>query len=700
MPAALPSSQVEPATASAGRLRLLAVLLAGVQSLALGLVSAEWVFPVLAIPASLIALRSKRANAIDPGVAFRIVGIGVLLFMARYIIAPPQFPRDVLAVRTQLFHVVGQFLVAYQIAIIYFTPRQIRLPQRLPWMGVLAMLCTANVMVSQTQRWMFQTLSVVLILLLAAWTGMARPFLKQQTSSRNGRTIAIGICMVLTAVMTWVSATLLYQYENDLDDLISQFIQQKESVQETGFSGDGKLESVTRMHSSNENTVALRVDSDSPPDYMRGSAFVAYGSHNWLTPREHPRRLTPIDRPSDVSLDEDRGNIFSLRSISASQLKTFSQMECWPNPAGDGTIFSTVDSEFIQFNVEQAEINTADIIDGDKLPIGYPYRLFYGQADRIQQLPPNLEAQLTTSIVLPTGTATRQVARLAKSLFENSQSDEDRIAAVKQYFATYEYSESTQVPGRRDPIEWFLLDRPAGHCEFFASATVTLLRQAKIPSRYVTGFMITEQNLYGNYWVARNRDAHAWAEAWLPHQGWVVVETTPPDGIPEQSTPSTAQQLMEFLQSSLQTFRVKLSVGGIRWLGQSLLVILIKPITLLVIALVAVLLWLRRNNRVRKAGTSAAKPDQHVVRMNALLAKMDQRVAIAKLKRLPNETLHQFATRIESAESANANQPGRQEAEWAKWYRQYAAVRFGQPLDDTVIESLKSAIESTTAQSP
>lgn len=684
------TTHVEPVTANAGRLRLIAILLTVFQAFALGVLSNGWIYPALAVIAGVIALRSNREQPVHSRIAFRLVSLGVLLFIGRYLIAPPQFPRGVLAVRTQLFHVVAQFLVAYQIGIVYLTPRHTRLPQMLPWLGVLALLCAANVQVSPRQRWIFQTLAVLFMLLLVAWTGMARPFIKQLRPKSNSRTIWIGICMLFTAVLTWVSATLLNQYENDLDDLISQFIQQNDSVRETGFSGDGRLESVTRMHSSSETTVALRVDSETPPDYLRGSAFVVYGSQNWLAPREHPRRLTPIDLPETSSIDKDRGNVFALRGCSSSQLQSMSRLQCWPNPAGDGAIFSTVNSEFIQFNVEQTEINAADIVDEDMLPVGYPYQLFQGRADAVRPLHPNIKGQLTAPLALPSPEASQRVAELAQTLFADSQSDEDRLAAVKQHFASYEYSESTHVPPNRDPIEWFLLDQPSGHCEFFASATVALLRQARIPSRYVTGFMITEQNLYGNYWVARNRDAHAWAEAWLPDQGWVVVETTPSSGIPQQSAPSTARQLMEYLQSSLQTFRVQLSVGGIRWLLRAVLTFLINPLTMLFIALVFTLFWLRRRNRTRKTMLDLSeRTDPQVVKLNRLLTKMDERVA-GRFQRLPYETLHQFAERIETAVEPTIEQDVDQETKWAKWYRQYANVRFGRVLDDEAIASLET----------
>lgn len=72
----------------------------------------------------------------------------------------------------------------------------------------------------------------------------------------------------------------------------------------------------------------------------------------------------------------------------------------------------------------------------------------------------------------------------------------------------------------------FLFGTRRGFCEHYASAFVFLMRAAGIPARVVTGYQGGEYNAVGNYWIVRQRDAHAWAEAWLPGQGWVQVDPT------------------------------------------------------------------------------------------------------------------------------------------------------------------------------
>ena len=52
------------------------------------------------------------------------------------------------------------------------------------------------------------------------------------------------------------------------------------------------------------------------------------------------------------------------------------------------------------------------------------------------------------------------------------------------------------------------------------------MRNLGIPSRIVTGYQGGELNSIDNYWIIRQRDAHAWAEVWQEGAGWVRVDPT------------------------------------------------------------------------------------------------------------------------------------------------------------------------------
>lgn len=77
-----------------------------------------------------------------------------------------------------------------------------------------------------------------------------------------------------------------------------------------------------------------------------------------------------------------------------------------------------------------------------------------------------------------------------------------------------------------DPVDDFLFRARRGFCEHYASAFVTLMRAAGIPSRVVIGYLGGEFNTAGDYLIVRQSDAHAWAEIWLNDRGWVRVDPT------------------------------------------------------------------------------------------------------------------------------------------------------------------------------
>lgn len=109
------------------------------------------------------------------------------------------------------------------------------------------------------------------------------------------------------------------------------------------------------------------------------------------------------------------------------------------------------------------------------------------------------------------------------------QAGEDDTALVQRALAwigeEFSYTLSTPLAGRHSADE-FLFDQRAGFCEHFSSAFAILMRSAGIPARVVTGYTGGVRNRYGDYWLVRRMDAHAWNEVWLDGRGWVRVDPT------------------------------------------------------------------------------------------------------------------------------------------------------------------------------
>ncbi len=121
-------------------------------------------------------------------------------------------------------------------------------------------------------------------------------------------------------------------------------------------------------------------------------------------------------------------------------------------------------------------------------------------------------------------------ARLGARRDGSAKSDGEKIAAVVEWLrAGHSYtSKPPPRPAGVDPVDDFLFSQPVGHCEFFASAAVLLLRAADVPARYVTGFRGGDWNPIGGYVAVRGERAHAWAEAFVSGVGWMRVDATPP----------------------------------------------------------------------------------------------------------------------------------------------------------------------------
>ncbi len=102
----------------------------------------------------------------------------------------------------------------------------------------------------------------------------------------------------------------------------------------------------------------------------------------------------------------------------------------------------------------------------------------------------------------------------------------------------FEYTQEFIGRGGDRPIEYFLLEARRGHCEYFASAMVLLLRSQGIPARLITGFYGAEYAPWERSWVVRQSNAHAWVEGYLPGLGWQVFDPTPPSGRPTSDAAS------------------------------------------------------------------------------------------------------------------------------------------------------------------
>ncbi len=127
---------------------------------------------------------------------------------------------------------------------------------------------------------------------------------------------------------------------------------------------------------------------------------------------------------------------------------------------------------------------------------------------------------------LPEGTNPRAF-ELARSLRAKHADDRRIVEEVLGMFRNQNFFYTLEPPLLGEhPVDEFLFKTRSGFCEHYASAFAVLMRGAGIPARIVTGYQGGLLNAFGNYFIIRQADAHAWAEVWLENRGWVRIDPT------------------------------------------------------------------------------------------------------------------------------------------------------------------------------
>jgi hypothetical protein len=139
-------------------------------------------------------------------------------------------------------------------------------------------------------------------------------------------------------------------------------------------------------------------------------------------------------------------------------------------------------------------------------------------------------AGLQDYLALPAGFNPRTLQLAAELRHDPRNASADKMLLVNDVLERlrnggYSYTLDPGVYGR-DSADEFWFDRKEGFCEHIASSFVILMRALEVPARIVTGYQGGEKNPMDDFWIVRQRDAHAWAEIWLDGRGWVRVDPT------------------------------------------------------------------------------------------------------------------------------------------------------------------------------
>ena len=125
-----------------------------------------------------------------------------------------------------------------------------------------------------------------------------------------------------------------------------------------------------------------------------------------------------------------------------------------------------------------------------------------------------------------------------------------KLAVIRTWFQrNFKYSRNLTIRSSKfvttssTPITQFLTEARSGHCEYFATATTLILRQAGIPARYTTGYAVMERDMKRGEFVIRGTHGHAWCRVWDESSGrWIDLDTTPGSWLGSLSPQSSVTQ--------------------------------------------------------------------------------------------------------------------------------------------------------------
>ncbi|HUJ61762.1 MAG TPA: transglutaminaseTgpA domain-containing protein, partial [Kofleriaceae bacterium] len=381
----------------------------------------------------------------------------------------------------------------------------------------------------------------------------------------------------------------------------------------------------------NDSTIVMRVEVDSavggrdaPEIHWRGAAFDLYDHGRWTRALRAPITADVQDQPRP-GIERHRVAWTGGNPAPADVLEqTLVRQEVWLEPFDTDALFGA-STPYVFDLASSLRPRPHRYPRNDELRVDHPSTIHYTVYSQLAPPPPDvlrrahgiLPHSFDVYVQLPDDQITPRTRALAAKITAGLDNNYDKAIAIQRWLdANLSYTlELTEPTG--DPVDYFLFERKAGHCEYFASAFAILARIEGIPVREVNGFLGGEWNEYEGYVAVRAGDAHAWDEVYFPGAGWVTFDPTPPDrhdplgrgGTGWTSKLSRFVDTLRFqwtkwvieydLVSQLSLFKdlggaIKRGAGGLRDLIARL-----WPILLPLVALAIAIGWWRRRRRPR-----------------------------------------------------------------------------------------------------
>ena len=360
---------------------------------------------------------------------------------------------------------------------------------------------------------------------------------------------------------------------------------------------------IGRLKLSPRVVIRLKTKNGSPPpNYLREASYRFYSVQTWRAGsarNEFDEKLAATNTTFCV-LQSDNTNAPGVVNI-ACYLDGYSKEVGAPEgllplPTGSSRL------ENLPTSIASVKINKT----GAALAIGPGLMIFdarYGPGATFDTAP---DTSTNLDLVVPTNEVPA-LEQVISNLKISGATEEKKLLAVRQFFAAnFSYTNwlgpDKVATTNGTPLARFLLTSRSGHCEYFATATVLLLRKMGIPARYAVGYAVHEAS--GKGYVVRERDAHAWCLVWNEQmKTWQDFDTTPASWIDEENKRASGLQWFSDFGSWL-----RFQIARLRW-GQTNLRTYILWALVPVMALMLYQVVFRRR-KPRRAKSSAAAEEQ------------------------------------------------------------------------------------------
>lgn len=303
----------------------------------------------------------------------------------------------------------------------------------------------------------------------------------------------------------------------------------------TGFKDEVSLDAVGRVRSN--NAVALRLKMErkqaAPPLRYRAAAYEVFENKSWSRALELRDRLRS-ETPTFFRLVPERPK---------------EKMRIWLEPLGGSNLILPVEAVSVEVSGRLYADASGSVNFLTTPRTMREYRVGLGSEERLLSAAPASDPR--SEPTLDRRGITPRIASLAESLVGNLAPAEKARRIERHLADSYEYSLDLVGSDANDPISHFLFTTRSGHCEYFATAMVLMLRAQGIPARFVAGFLGAELNPLEGYFIVRHSSAHAWVEAYLPGIGWKTFDPTPAAGRPGAARPDLSlmlRQAWDYLQ--------------------------------------------------------------------------------------------------------------------------------------------------------